>query len=86
MAVVAGIDVEEEGMSFPMQYNQLGKKPRMVQILTQYLSHYAILVRIWGWGGETILNFPKYLRACPLPSSTTDQARNPGWSRYLLDM
>ena len=35
---IKAYDVEEEGMSFAFEYNRPGKRPRMVQILTQYVS------------------------------------------------
>lgn len=35
---IQGYDVEEEGMVFQFEYNRPGKKPRIVQILTQYVS------------------------------------------------
>ena len=40
---IKAYDVEEEGMSFAFEYNRPGKKPRMVQILTQYVSHTPLL-------------------------------------------
>ncbi|XP_060567273.1 sorting nexin-27-like [Ruditapes philippinarum] len=33
---IQGYDIEEEGMAFTLEYNRPGKKPRIVQILTQY--------------------------------------------------
>ena len=35
---IQGYDIEEEGMVFQFEYNRPGKKPRIVQILTQYVS------------------------------------------------
>lgn len=31
-------DLDDEGMAFTFEYNRAGKKPRIVQILTPYVS------------------------------------------------
>ena len=41
---IKAYDTEEEGMSFAFEYNRPGKKPRMVQILTQYVSNFTIII------------------------------------------
>ena len=40
---IQGYDIEEEGMAFTLEYNRPGKKPRPVQILTQYVSLFSVL-------------------------------------------
>lgn len=41
---IKGYDLEEEGMTFSFEYERPGKKPRVVQILTPYVSSHYLAV------------------------------------------
>ena len=58
---VKSYEVDEEGMSFSFEYNRPGKKPRVVKILTPYVSLLFCVEKKTFFSLSSSSAFPSYI-------------------------